>query len=95
MSKKSVGTAYLLWAFSAFGVLGFHRFYLGKVGTGFLWIITGGLAFVGAIVDLFRIPKMVHDYNNPSQPGININIENKPTNINTNVNKQEEQEEQE
>ena len=31
---------------------------------------------------------MVRDYNKP-QSGININIENKPTNINTNINKEE------
>ena len=86
MSKKSVGTAYFLWALGGLGVLGFHRFYLGKVGTAFLWMLTGGLAGIGAIVDAFRIPKMVRDFNNP-QPGININIENKPNNINTNVNK--------
>ena len=53
-------------------------------------MLTGGLAGVGALVDLFLIPKMVRDYNSP-QSGININIENKPTNINTNVNKDEEE----
>ena len=88
MPKKSVGTAYFLWALGGLGILGFHRFYLGKVGTAFLWMLTGGLAGFGAIVDVFLIPKMVRDYNNP-QSGININIENKPTNINTNVNKDE------
>ena len=86
MSKKSVGTAYFLWALGGLGVLGFHRFYLGKVGTAFLWMLTGGLAGIGAIVDAFLIPKMVRDFNTP-QSGININIENKPNNINTNVNK--------
>ena len=88
MPKKSVGTAYFLWALGGFGVLGFHRFYLGKTGTAFLWLFTGALAGVGASVDLFLVPKMVRDYNKP-QSGININIENKPTNINTNINKDE------
>ena len=69
------------------GVLGFHRFYLERVGTAILWLCTGGVAGVGAIVDVFLIRKMVRDYNNP-QSG--INIENKPTNINTNINKEEE-----
>lgn len=90
MPKKSVGTAYFLWVLGALGVLGFHRFYLGKVGTAFLWLLTGGLAGVGALVDLFLIPKMVREYHSP-QAGININIENKPSNINTNVNKDKEQ----
>ena len=88
MPKKSVGTAYFLWALGGLGVLGFHRFYLGKTGTAFLWMLTGGLAGVGAIVDVFLIPKMVRDYNKP-QSG--INIENKPTNINTNINKEKDE----
>ena len=91
MPKKSVGTAYFLWALGVFGVLGFHRFYVGKAGTAFLWLLTGGLAGIGALVDLFLIPKMVRECNNP-QSGININIENKPTNINANVNKNKDEE---
>ena len=71
MTKKSVGTAYLLWAFGGLGVLGFHRFYLGHVGLGIVWILTGGVAYIGALVDLFLIPKMVSDYNNPN---ITINV---------------------
>jgi hypothetical protein len=55
--------AYLLWFLSGFGALGFHRFYLGRFGTGFLWLLTGGLGMVGAIFDLFYIPKMVQDEN--------------------------------
>jgi hypothetical protein len=55
--------AYLLWLVSGFGVLGFHRFYLGRFGTGLIWLFTGGLFGLGALFDLFYIPTMVRDEN--------------------------------
>jgi TM2 domain-containing membrane protein YozV len=51
--QKSKFVALLLCFF--FGYLGFHRFYVGKVGTGLLWLITGGLFGVGAFIDFFVI----------------------------------------
>lgn len=53
------GTAYLLWALCLFGVSGIHRFYLGRIGTGILWLCTWGLFGIGNIIDLFTIPGMV------------------------------------
>lgn len=38
-----------------FGYLGIHRFYEGKVGTGILWALTGGLFSIGWLVDLLCI----------------------------------------
>ena len=56
-------TAYLLWILSFGGALGLHRFYLGRIGTGLLWMFTGGLAGIGGIFDLFYIPAMVREAN--------------------------------
>lgn len=61
--RYSTGVAYLLWFLSGFGVLGFHRFYLGKIGTGVLWFLTGGMALVGSIYDFFTMPAQVRDAN--------------------------------
>lgn len=59
----STGIAYLLWLISGFGVLGFHRFYLGKIGTGLLYIITGGLFGIGSVYDFITLPLQVREAN--------------------------------
>ena len=52
-SEKSKGVALCLCVF--LGFFGAHRFYVGKTGTGVLWIFTvGGLAF-GWVYDLIMI----------------------------------------
>jgi TM2 domain-containing membrane protein YozV len=60
---KSKGIAYLLWLISFFGWFGFHRFYLRKIGTGILWIITGGVFGIGSLIDLFTLGGQVDQYN--------------------------------
>lgn len=52
-SRRKQRTAALLCA--GFGLLGLHRFYEGKIGTGILWALTGGLFTVGWIRDLIVI----------------------------------------
>ena len=56
---KNLAIAYVLWGFGFFGFCGVHRFYLGKPITGFLWLFSGGLCFIGQLIDLFLIPGMV------------------------------------
>lgn len=56
---KSTPVAYLLWLLGGLGVLGLHRFYLGRWVSGLIWLFTGGLCFIGAIVDLILMPGMV------------------------------------
>lgn len=46
-------TALLLCIF--FGHFGVHRFYVGKIGTGLLWMFTGGLFGLGWLIDLIMI----------------------------------------
>ena len=61
--KYSLPAAYLLWAVSGFGALGLHRFYLGKSGTGLLWLFSGGLGGLGGLYDLFTLPRQVQEAN--------------------------------
>lgn len=65
---KNLGVAYLLWFF--FGILGVHHFYLGKVGRGLLWLLTGGLLGIGLLVDLFTLPSQVRQVNAQRAMGI-------------------------
>lgn len=61
---KSKGVAYFfLIGGSFFGVCGLHRFYIGKVGTGILWLLTLGLLGIGQIIDLFTLGTQVDVYN--------------------------------
>ncbi len=46
---KSFTVAIILWFF--FGLLGIHRFYLGHVGMGILYLLTGGLCGIGWLID--------------------------------------------
>ncbi|MEM9991740.1 MAG: NINE protein [Bacteroidota bacterium] len=52
---KSRSTAFWLTVVGFFGLAGLQHFYLGKIVKGVIWLLTGGLFFVGTIYDLFTI----------------------------------------
>ncbi len=61
MYKEGLG--YGLWALFFLGLAGVHRIYLGKYGTGIIWILTFGLFGIGQFIDLFRMRSLVMDAN--------------------------------
>ncbi|AKD03082.1 TM2 domain-containing protein [Pontibacter korlensis] len=46
-----------------FGVAGIQRFIVGQIGLGLLYFFTGGLCFVGTIVDLINHKRLAYEYN--------------------------------
>ena len=53
VSQKSKLLTFFLCLF--LGYMGIHRFYVGKIGTGVLYLLTGGLFAIGWFVDLVTI----------------------------------------
>jgi TM2 domain-containing membrane protein YozV len=45
------------------GISGVHRFLLGQIGMGILYLFTAGLCLIGTIVDLVNYQKLAFEYN--------------------------------
>lgn len=46
-----------------FGVAGVHRFIIGQIGMGILYLLTGGLCAIGTIVDIINYKNLAFEYN--------------------------------
>ncbi|SFG93087.1 TM2 domain-containing protein [Pontibacter chinhatensis] len=46
-----------------FGVAGIQRFLTGQIGMGLLYFFTGGLCFIGTIIDLVNHKRLAYEYN--------------------------------
>ena len=44
-------------------IAGIQRFMLGQIGMGLLYVFTGGLCFIGTIVDIVNYKSLAFDYN--------------------------------
>jgi TM2 domain-containing membrane protein YozV len=59
--RHDYSTAWLLLTF--LGLLGAHRFYLGKIGTGLLWLCTLGLFGLGYLYDYWTLNRQISELN--------------------------------
>lgn len=54
----------LTWILLTFlGVFGIHRFYMGKVFTGLLYLLTGGLLLLGVLYDFLTLNEQLSEVN--------------------------------
>ncbi len=54
----------ITWLLLAFaGAFGLHRFYMGKWLTGLVYLLTGGLLFIGVAYDVLTLNDQIHDIN--------------------------------
>lgn len=45
------------------GIAGIHRFVIGNIGLGVLYVLTGGLCWIGTIIDIVNYRKLASDFN--------------------------------
>jgi TM2 domain-containing membrane protein YozV len=57
--SKDYNVAWILLTF--LGVLGIHRFYLGKIFTGVIYLLTGGLLLLGVIYDFWTLNDQIDE----------------------------------
>jgi TM2 domain-containing membrane protein YozV len=54
----------LTWILLTFlGIFGIHRFYMGKIFTGILYLFTGGFFLVGVLYDFLTLNEQLSDIN--------------------------------
>ena len=50
------------------GYLGIHRFYMGKIVSGIVYLLTGGVFLVGVLYDYWTLNEQVHEKNMSRRP---------------------------
>lgn len=61
--RKDPITILILALVGFVGFAGLHRFMLNQIGMGILYFLTGGLCFIGTIIDLVNHRKLAFEYN--------------------------------
>jgi TM2 domain-containing membrane protein YozV len=61
--RKEPQTVLILAILGLVSIAGIHRFLLGQILMGLLYLCTAGLCFVGTIIDIVKHKEMTFDYN--------------------------------
>ena len=57
----------IAWILLTFlGVFGIHRFYMGKILTGVLYLLTGGVFLIGVVYDFWTLNEQIDESNSMS-----------------------------
>ena len=75
MRRKDPQTILLMAAVGMAGVPGLHRFAMREVGVGLLYLLTGGLLLIAAIVDIVKHKELAFNYNRQVTRRIASNLE--------------------
>src|SRR5919107_572171 len=62
-TRKDPQTILLMAVIGIVAVPGLHRFWLGQVGIGFLYLLTWGLLLIGTITDIVKYRELAFSYN--------------------------------
>jgi TM2 domain-containing membrane protein YozV len=73
--RKDPQTVLLFAVIGIVSVPGLHRFVLGEVGIGFLYLFTGALLLIGTIVDIVKHKELAFNYNRQVARRIASNLE--------------------
>ena len=55
--------AWVLLTIPLLGPLGLHRFYMGKILTGLIYLLTGGLLMIGVLFDFWTLNSQISEIN--------------------------------
>ncbi|MDX1740844.1 MAG: TM2 domain-containing protein [Rhodothermales bacterium] len=72
--RRDATVSLLLAAAGFLGIAGIHRFYLDQVGMGILYLLTGGLCFIGTIVDMFNHATLTLEHNKRKADSVAVMI---------------------
>lgn len=61
--RREPQTILLLALVGFFGLAGIQRFIVDQIGMGILYLLTGGLCFIGTLVDIFNYKRIALEYN--------------------------------
>jgi TM2 domain-containing membrane protein YozV len=56
------------------GLAGIHRFILGQVGMGLLYLFTAGICLIGTIVDLVNYKRLAFEYNHTAAQQVAVMV---------------------
>ncbi len=61
--RKDPQMIMLLTLVGFLGIAGIQRFWVDQIGMGILYVLTGGLCFIGTIIDLVNYKSIAFEYN--------------------------------